>query len=335
MNEIFTSLPPTDLRPLITIALFAYNQERYIKKAVESVLSQTYEPLEIILSDDCSTDKTYAIIQDLVGRYSGQHKIILNKNEENMGIASHVYSVDKKANGMLIIHSAGDDISLPERTTTIVSYWYYHKCKPSVIVSNGCCINEANINQGLIATHFDTCFWMNINDQKNYQVIGCTLAVTKSLIDTFPAPDKKIIAEDRLLYRRADLLNGVLYIPEKLVYYRIHSNSITNKKTKKIKDFIITESKWTNDTLRIHQQLISDAKYLNKDISDIKAAFQKYIDRTERLLVVIEGGWKSSLLAFYKQARLEPKKLFTLQKFLKILIYRLLLKLSFHPRMDL
>jgi len=45
-------------RPLVTFALVAYNQEQYIREAVEGAFAQTYEPLEIILSDDCSSDRT-------------------------------------------------------------------------------------------------------------------------------------------------------------------------------------------------------------------------------------------------------------------------------------
>ena len=51
-------------RPLVTFALFAYNQEEFIREAVEGAFAQTYEPLEIILSDDCSSDRTYEIIQE-------------------------------------------------------------------------------------------------------------------------------------------------------------------------------------------------------------------------------------------------------------------------------
>lgn len=48
-------------QPLVTFALFAYNQEQYIREAVEGAFSQTYKPLEIILSDDCSRDRTFEI----------------------------------------------------------------------------------------------------------------------------------------------------------------------------------------------------------------------------------------------------------------------------------
>ena len=52
-------------RPLVTFALFAYNQENYIRAAVEGAFAQTYQPLEIILSDDCSKDRTFEIMQRL------------------------------------------------------------------------------------------------------------------------------------------------------------------------------------------------------------------------------------------------------------------------------
>ena len=67
-------------RPLISFCLFAYNQERFIRKAVEGALSQNYSPLEIVLSDDCSTDSTFEIIKEMAACYHGSHSIILNRN---------------------------------------------------------------------------------------------------------------------------------------------------------------------------------------------------------------------------------------------------------------
>jgi len=58
-------------KPLVSICLFAYNQEKYIKEAIRGVLNQTYENLGIIISDDCSTDNTYVIIKEEVEKYKG------------------------------------------------------------------------------------------------------------------------------------------------------------------------------------------------------------------------------------------------------------------------
>lgn len=60
-------------RPLVTFALFAYNQEDYVREAVQDAFAQTYEPLEIILSDDCSSDRTYQIMHEMAVAYRGPH----------------------------------------------------------------------------------------------------------------------------------------------------------------------------------------------------------------------------------------------------------------------
>ena len=62
-----------------TFVVIAYNQERYVADAVNSALAQTYSPLRIILTDDCSTDDTFRIMKDLAEKYDGPHEIILNR----------------------------------------------------------------------------------------------------------------------------------------------------------------------------------------------------------------------------------------------------------------
>ena len=48
-------------RPLVSFAQFAYNQEKYIREAIEGAFAQTYEPIEVILSEDYSTNRTFEI----------------------------------------------------------------------------------------------------------------------------------------------------------------------------------------------------------------------------------------------------------------------------------
>jgi glycosyltransferase involved in cell wall biosynthesis len=116
-----TNLPEgTADRPLVTFALFAYNQEKYIREAVEGAFSQTYSPLEIILSDDCSSDRTFEIMEEMAREYRGPHLVKLRRNPRNRGTLSHVLAVAQIADGLFLLVAAGDDISLPERTATVV-----------------------------------------------------------------------------------------------------------------------------------------------------------------------------------------------------------------------
>ena len=57
-----------------------------MRAAIEGAFAQTYQPLEILLSDDCSPDGTYRVMQEMAAAYAGPHRVILNRNPKNLGI---------------------------------------------------------------------------------------------------------------------------------------------------------------------------------------------------------------------------------------------------------
>ena len=77
-----------DSSPPFSFLMITYNQEQYIADALNSALAQDYPNLEIIVSDDCSSDQTFAIATDIASNYRGPHKITLNRNEPNLGIGA-------------------------------------------------------------------------------------------------------------------------------------------------------------------------------------------------------------------------------------------------------
>lgn len=102
--------------PTVSFVVLAYNQELYIEAAVKSAFSQTYYPLEILISDDCSTDRTFEIAKELVERYEGPHTVRLNRNQENLGIGGHVSKIVDLTTGAWVFLAAADDVSVPDRT---------------------------------------------------------------------------------------------------------------------------------------------------------------------------------------------------------------------------
>lgn len=118
---------------MVTFALFAYNQERFIHEAVQGAFAQTYQPLEIILSDDCSTDGTFQIMREEAEKYAGPHTINLNRNPNNLGLVRHVNRLFELASGDIIVVAAGDDISYPFRTERIVRK--FAECNPLLVHS--------------------------------------------------------------------------------------------------------------------------------------------------------------------------------------------------------
>lgn len=98
------------VQPQATILFLAYNQEDFVAEAAHACLAQQGEPLEIIFSDDCSTDNTLAILQEVVRSYSGPHQVTVRQNAHNLGIADHYNTLVKLAQGELLITAAGDDV---------------------------------------------------------------------------------------------------------------------------------------------------------------------------------------------------------------------------------
>ncbi len=196
-------------RPLITFALFAYNQECFIREAVEGAFSQTYSPLEIILSDDCSTDGTFGIMMDMAKAYQGPHKIILNRNEKNLGFAEHINYVASIASGEWYVFAAGDDISLPERT---VEHFELIKNKRDTYYSGGGVILIDEKGKAYRNGVFDF--------NKMILLPGCMAAYHRNCFDLFEKLNPEIESEDYVLPYRSLLLGNMILINSPLVKYR-------------------------------------------------------------------------------------------------------------------
>ena len=98
--------------PLITVVIPCYNHGKYLKEAVESITSQTYKNLEIIVVDDGSSDNTSMVMSTLPLM---DKRIRLLSFEENMGKWFCLNEAIKVSNGALITCQDADDLALPDR----------------------------------------------------------------------------------------------------------------------------------------------------------------------------------------------------------------------------
>lgn len=96
---------------LVSIIMPAYNAEKYIEEAIQSVLKQTYTNWELIIVNDCSTDKTEQIIKE----YQEDQRIKLYSLLKNKGVANARNVALKKAAGRYVAFLDSDDIWLPEK----------------------------------------------------------------------------------------------------------------------------------------------------------------------------------------------------------------------------
>jgi teichuronic acid biosynthesis glycosyltransferase TuaG len=97
----------------VSVITPVYNCEKYIAETIESALSQTYQNIEIVLVDDCSTDKSSNIIEDYKNKYSD--KIVYYKQEKNMGAAVARNTALENAKGRYVAFLDSDDLWYPEK----------------------------------------------------------------------------------------------------------------------------------------------------------------------------------------------------------------------------
>lgn len=92
--------------PKISILLLSYNRAKLIKRAVASVLKQSYKNWELIIQDDCSTDGSFEVVKELAKL---DERIKIYKNEENLGIPKNRKAAYENSTGELIGHLDNDD----------------------------------------------------------------------------------------------------------------------------------------------------------------------------------------------------------------------------------
>ncbi|MFH1171538.1 MAG: glycosyltransferase [bacterium] len=102
----------TSPRPAISVVLTTYNGERYLGQTLDSILNQTFREYELIIVDDASTDSTPSILHDAGGK---DPRIVLVRNEKNLGGTASLNRGLERARGRYIAIMDHDDISLPER----------------------------------------------------------------------------------------------------------------------------------------------------------------------------------------------------------------------------
>ena len=96
--------------PLISVLLSVYNDDKDIKKSIDSILSQSYKNIELLVIDDCSSDKTYEIINEIT-----DSRIRIFRNKKNQGLTKSLNTLIKVSKGQILARQDSDDISLPNR----------------------------------------------------------------------------------------------------------------------------------------------------------------------------------------------------------------------------
>lgn len=104
--------------PRISVVMATYNGAQHLPAQIESILSQTLRPFEIVVIDDCSTDDTLAILQEYA---DNNPEISIIKQSENRGYIQSFAKGIEASTGEFIALSDQDDVWMPEKLATLFS----------------------------------------------------------------------------------------------------------------------------------------------------------------------------------------------------------------------
>lgn len=107
--------------PRISVIMSVYNGEKYLREAIESILSQTFTNFEFIIVNDASVDSSLEIIRS----YQDERIRTIN-NEKNIGLTKSLNKAIREARGEYIARQDADDISLPNRFEEQIKYFDKH-----------------------------------------------------------------------------------------------------------------------------------------------------------------------------------------------------------------
>ncbi len=262
------TLRRSKLSPKISIILPVYNGEKYLEKAIDSIIYQSYKNWELIIINDGSTDKTEQIIY----KYAN-NRIKYHKNKTNLGLIATLNKAIDLCTGEYIARMDADDISDNKRLKKQVDFLDNHP-DVSLCGTNATLIDGDENKKGNII-NFSSNDYLQINLLFTVPFVHPSVMIRSSLLKELKYREEYKHIEDFDLWCRIAVKSKLHNLPQKLLKYRWHTAniSIINYEEQEIlkKEILkrqlksILDLNCTDDELFLHQ--ISFAK---KEINDNK-----------------------------------------------------------------
>jgi glycosyltransferase involved in cell wall biosynthesis len=214
--------------PLVSVTIVTYNQKEYLKEAIESVLAQTYENLEIIVADDCSTDGSQALAKEYQNRYPG--KFVLKFARKNMGVTANCNEAHNICTGKYVAWFAGDDLMKPEKIKTQVEF--LEKNPDYNIVYHNLRVFDSATGKHLRYYNGEKDFYTGYVKAliKHGPFNGGCSNMVRRMATPVKGFDRRLPVASDWFFFISHLINGgkIGYINEVLGGYRIHESNVTN-----------------------------------------------------------------------------------------------------------
>lgn len=217
------------MKPLVSIIMPCYNAERYVAQSIESVLVQSYDNWELLITDDSSTDKSVEIVSKYCTK---DDRINILVPDEHQGIARARNMSISRAKGRFMAFLDNDDLWKPEKLEKQINFMLekeigFSYTSYELIDQDGITKNKIIQTQGVV-------------DYKKYlrnTIIGCgTVMIDRDIVGHFGMPIND--TSDDMAAWLSILRRGFKAYPldEVLLQYRVTGKSASSNKFKASRD---------------------------------------------------------------------------------------------------
>ena len=267
-------------QPLVSIIVVTYNSAEFVIETLESAAKQTFQNIELIVSDDHSSDNTVEICNNWINKNSDRFvRTVVVTSGINTGVPSNINRGVKSALGLWIKCIAGDDLLSEECLTELLHYISAQTEDIKILSSDVVRFTGNSISNGQIEKNRDTRFFSEDSTAKDQyemllrfnRIFAASVILRRDLLLSVNGFDERFrLLEDWPLWIK---ITGegykIYYLNKALVYYRLHANNISQTK---------------------------DVNYIYHPVSKAVMSFKEK-ELLHRLPFIERWGWKHDILA--------------------------------------
>lgn len=208
--------------PLVTVVVPCFNHARYVRACIDSILQQTYTPIELIVIDDGSTDGSADILAELATRHGFHFEA-----QRNQGLARTLNKALELARGKYFCAMGSDDVMLPDKTRLQVEFMEQYP-QAAMCCGNALYIDEngdfmrkptRQLQHGFM--NFDEFF-----GNTRAGVIAPSAMIRTEVLREVGGFDPNIRLEDLAMWLKLTHAGYLLgFIPQEILHYRKHSTN--------------------------------------------------------------------------------------------------------------
>ena len=246
--------------PLVSIIATCYNHEKFALDCLNAIKAQTYPNLQIIIADDCSTDRSVELIDRWI--LENDLKCVFIKHSVNVGLNKTLNEALSISKGEYIAHISTDDLWMPQFITTYVNEIQKRSKDYGLVYGNSFVIDELGHRMNFLRKRPDFHPEGRVLKDlvKETFLTSQAIIMKKSYLEMVGNYDERLIFEDFDIWTRLAEVCSFAYCPEILASYRVLSTSLSHSRPTKMIESALIIWKRLEETHPDLRQFVEDRK---------------------------------------------------------------------------